>query len=99
MIQQVRLYIKGDVIGVGFRAWVKIQAKVLGVSGWVRNTFDKPDVFGTNGGVEVLLQTGSDVMTTIIEILKKVSPVSYVESVELYKETPTDIIDGFEIRR
>lgn len=99
MIQQVRLYIKGDVIGVGFRAWVKIQAKVVGVSGWVRNVYDKPEVFGHQGGVEVLVQADSETMTIFIEILKKGSPVSYVESIDIYKETPAEIIEGFEIRR
>ena len=37
MLKQVHLYIKGSVIGVGFRAWTKIQAKIVGVTGWVRN--------------------------------------------------------------
>ncbi|PIV70970.1 acylphosphatase, partial [Candidatus Roizmanbacteria bacterium CG17_big_fil_post_rev_8_21_14_2_50_39_7] len=29
-MKQVHVYIKGDVIGVGFRAWTKIQAKMIG---------------------------------------------------------------------
>ncbi|MFH0773114.1 MAG: acylphosphatase, partial [bacterium] len=45
-MKQVHVYIKGDVIGVGFRAWTKIQAKIIGVNGWVRNVFEHPNKFG-----------------------------------------------------
>ena len=56
MIIQAHLFIKGEVIGVGFRAWTKIQAKQQRINGWVRNVYDKPEVFGNGGGVEVLVQ-------------------------------------------
>ena len=46
MLKQAHLYIIGDVIGVGFRAWTKIQAKINGVTGWVRNNFERADIFG-----------------------------------------------------
>jgi acylphosphatase len=42
-----RLTISGRVHGVGFRDWVVGQARMLGLSGWVRNRRD--------GSVEVLL--------------------------------------------
>ncbi|MDA8192256.1 acylphosphatase [Acidiferrobacter thiooxydans] len=42
----VRLTVTGTVQGVGFRAYVRDEARHLGVTGWVRNR--------ANGSVEVL---------------------------------------------
>ena len=99
MLKQVHLYIKGDVIGVGFRAWTKIQAKIIGVSGWVRNNFQKPEVFGVNGGVETLIQGDEEKVNQIMEILKRGSPISRVEEVEIIWQEPKQMFDEFEIRK
>jgi len=99
MVKQARLYIKGDVIGVGFRAWTKIQAKILEVSGWVRNVYDKPEIFGISGGVEVVIQGEEEKLEKMIELLKQGPPVSRVEEVEIFWETPKENFDSFEIRK
>jgi len=99
MLKQAHLYIKGDVIGVGFRAWTKIQAKIIGVSGWVRNNFQKPEVFGVNGGVETLIQGDEEKVNQIMEILKRGSPVSRVEEVEIIWQEPKQMFDEFEIKK
>ncbi|MDO8609677.1 MAG: acylphosphatase [bacterium] len=99
MLKQVHLYIKGDVIGVGFRAWTKIQAKIIGVSGWVRNNFEKTDVFGTNGGVEAVIQGEEHKVIEMLDILKKGPPISRVEDMEIIHQEPKEIIEGFEIRK
>jgi len=99
MVKQAHLYVKGDVIGVGFRAWTKIQAKILGVSGWVRNVYDKPEVFGVSGGVEAVIQGEEEKVGKMIELLKQGPPVSRVEDVEIFWETPKENFDGFEIRK
>lgn len=98
MLKQIHLYIKGDVIGVGFRAWTKIQAKTVGVSGWVRNNFDRPEIFGPGGGVETVIQDEEEKVNKMLELLKKGSPVSRVEDVESFFEEPKEIFEGFEIR-
>ena len=36
----VHLSIKGKVQGVGYRAFVELQAELLGLEGWVRNRRD-----------------------------------------------------------
>ena len=99
MFKQVHLYIKGDVIGVGFRAWTKIQAKIIGVTGWVRNTFNHPDIFDATGGVEALIQGDEAKVNQIIELIKKGPPVSHVSDVEMFWQEPKEIFDSFEIKK
>ncbi len=99
MLKQVHLYIKGDVIGVGFRAWTKIQAKITGVTGWVRNNFSHPDVFGVGGGVEVVIQGEENKVKSMIESIKKGPAVSRVDDVEAYWQDAKEIFEGFEIRK
>jgi len=89
MLKQAHLYIKGDVIGVGFRAWTKIQAKIIGVTGWVRNSMDD--------GVEAQIQGNEEKVKQIIELIKKGPPVSYVAEVEVFWQEPKEIFDEFKI--
>lgn len=99
MIIQAHLFIKGEVIGVGFRAWTKIQAKQLPVSGWVRNVYDKPEIFGTGGGVEALVQGEQSKVDEMITLLEKGPPIARVDDVEVMWQEPKEIIEGFEIRK
>ena len=89
MFKQVHLYIKGDVIGVGFRAWTKIQAKIIGVTGWVRNSMDD--------GVEAQIQGDEEKVKQMIELIKKGPPVSHVEDVEIFWQEAKEIFDEFKI--
>lgn len=89
MLKQVYLYIKGDVIGVGFRAWTKIQVKIIGVTGWVRNKED--------GGVEAQIQGEEEKVKQIIELIKKGPPVSHVADVEIFWQEPKEVFDEFKI--
>lgn len=99
MLKQIHLYIKGDVIGIGFRAWTKIQAKIIGVNGWVRNVYDKPEVFEPGGGVEAVIQGEEVKVNKIVEVVKQGSPVSRVDDVEVMWEEPKEMFEGFEIRK
>ena len=91
MLKQVHLYIKGDVIGVGFRAWTKIQAKIIGVTGWVRNHQE--------GFVEAQIQGEEEKVKEILELIKKGPLVSNVSDVQIFAQEPKEIFDGFEIRK
>jgi acylphosphatase len=57
----VRVTISGRVQGVGFRAFVSMQARAMGASGWVRNRRD--------GAVEALI-TSADV-DGLIAVLRR----------------------------
>jgi len=99
MLKQTHLYIKGDVIGIGFRAWTKIQAKIHSINGWVKNAFDKPDIFGPGGGVEALFQGEEKNVNEIIEVIKKGPPVSRIVDVEIFWQEPKELFENFEIRK
>ena len=96
---QAHVYIRGDVIGVGFRAWTKIQAKLTGVTGWVRNNFEKPEVFGVNGGVEAVFQGIEAEIEQMIQLVKKGPPVSRVDEVDVYWQEAKEEFNAFEIRK
>lgn len=97
MLKQAHMFVKGDVIGVGFRAWVKIQAKKFNTRGWARNVFDRPDVFGRSGGVEVVAQGEEDDLKVMIESLRSNHPLAHINTIELLYEDPKNIFDSFEI--
>jgi len=99
MLKQAHLYIKGDVIGVGFRAWVKIQTKFIPVNGWVRNNFESSHIFGKSGGVEAVFQGDSEKIEEIIQKVKEGPPVSRVDDVEIFWQEPKEIFEKFEIRK
>lgn len=99
MLKQAHVYIKGDVIGVGFRAWCKIQAKINNISGWVRNNFERSDIFGAKGGVEAQIQGDEDKMMLMISLLKEGPPVSHVEDVEVIWQDAKEIFEEFEIKK
>lgn len=99
MLKQIHVFVIGDVIGVGFRAWTKIQAKVNNVKGWVRNNYERPDVFGKSGGVEAVLQGEEDHLNKILEKLKEGSAISLVEEIKVFPEEPKEIFESFEIRK
>lgn len=89
MLKQAHLFIKGDVIGVGFRAWTKIQAKISGITGWVRNN--------SEGYVEALIQGEQQKVDQIIELIKKGPPVSHVSDVQIFWQEAKEIFDDFKI--
>ncbi|PIP63439.1 acylphosphatase [Candidatus Roizmanbacteria bacterium CG_4_9_14_3_um_filter_33_18] len=91
MLKQVHLYVKGDVIGVGFRAWTKIQAKIIEVTGWVRNK--------DADSVEAQIQGEEEKVKQIIELIKKGPPISHVSDVQVFWQEPKEIFDQFEIRK
>lgn len=91
MLKQAHLSIKGDVIGVGFRAWTKIQAKIVGVTGWVRNV--------DSNWVEASIQGEEEKVKELVELMKKGPPVSHVSDVQIFWQEPKEIYDEFKIAK
>lgn len=90
-MQQAHIFISGFVQGVGFRQFVKSQAKQVGVTGWVQNTED--------GKVEVVLQGDKDSIELLIEKCKKGPDVSDITDVKVNweEEEPELHMDSFEV--
>lgn len=99
MLSQAHIYIRGEVIGVGFRAWTKIQAKEVGIKGWVRNAYNRPDIFGSGGGVEACVQGEHMKVDEMLLRLQAGSPVARVDDVEIIWQEPKEIFEGFEIKK
>ena len=61
-----QVMIRGQVQGVGFRAWAEVTAVELGVEGWIRNCRD--------GSVEAVLAGSEEVVLTMIELCRDGPP-------------------------
>lgn len=99
MIQQVRLYVIGSVVGVGFRAWCRMQAAIYGIGGWVRNNEDRDDIFGPQGGVEIVAQAEEKALISFIDEIKKGSPIARVDRVIAIPEVAKQKYDDFTVRK
>ncbi|MEN9328474.1 MAG: hypothetical protein RI947_1282 [Candidatus Parcubacteria bacterium] len=99
MLTQAHVYIKGDVIGAGFRAWIRIQAKMIGVNGWVRDNFERPEIFGKSGGIEAVFQGDEKKVEEIVEAVKQGPAIAHVVDVEVIWQDPKDIFETLEIRK
>jgi acylphosphatase len=69
-----QIVIRGQVQGVGYRAWAEIAALELGVEGWVRNRRD--------GSVEAVLAGSEEVVLTMVELCRDGPPGARVETVD-----------------
>lgn len=99
MLTQAHIYIKGDVIGVGMRGWVRVHAKSLNVTGWARNVFNKPDLFGKSGGVEAILQGSKRAIDDLVDLVKKNGTIGHIHDIEVYYQDPKEIFEDFLIRK
>lgn len=84
----LHLIISGFVQGVGFRQYIKQQARDLNLKGWVKNTF--------NGKVEAVFVGDSLDTEKMLEICKKGPFLAEVKKVEV-KNIPDQSFESFEI--
>jgi acylphosphatase len=71
-----QVFVTGRVQKVGFRNWTVKQARSLDLYGFVRNRID--------GTVETVLCGNTKTIDEMIEILKKGSPYSRVDSIKVF---------------
>lgn len=80
MRQALRLVVRGQVQGVGFRAWAVRAARGLGLSGWVRNRRD--------GSVEILAAGAPDLLEKFVAACRRGPPLAEVTAIEQFPADP-----------
>jgi len=86
---RARIWVSGQVQGVGYRAFAHDVACDRGLSGGVRNLRD--------GRVEVEVEGEKQAVETFIELLRVGPRMSRVDGIELCWESPTGQQSGFRI--
>lgn len=87
---RVHLLISGDVTGVGYRYWAYINAKKLGLTGFVRNV--------ENGLVEAVIEGDEARVKEMIELCKNGPEVSLVKKIDIFWLEANGDFLNFEIR-
>lgn len=87
--KRIHILVFGKVQGVSFRAWILKEARKLGLSGWVRNTF--------SGQVEVLAQGPEDRLESLVRLCAEGSPGSTVSDIRSEWLESEDMAQAFEI--
>jgi acylphosphatase len=82
--------IRGRVQGVGFRYFVRENAEMLGVTGWVRNRFD--------GAVETVAEGQRERLDQFLGMLNQGPRGSVVESIEHEFQDAGGDFAAFKIR-
>jgi acylphosphatase len=80
MTKRVHLSIKGRVQGVGYRAFVELEAELRGLEGWVRNRRD--------GSVEAVVEGEQRAIDDLVEACRKGPPSSQVVSIDVSEAEP-----------
>lgn len=77
------LFISGRVQGVGFRDWLRDEARAHGLQGWVRNRAD--------GRVEAVLAGEEPAIEAVLLLVRRGPPLAQVtEVVESFCEPPAE---------
>ncbi len=85
----VHVRVEGRVQGVGYRAFVDIRARELGLAGWVRNQQD--------GSVEAVLQGSPATVEAMLALCRTGPPAARVDRVEILGEG-VGVFSGFAVR-
>ncbi|RKD34193.1 acylphosphatase [Thermohalobacter berrensis] len=84
------IIVKGLVQGVGFRFYAKQNAIMSNIKGWVKNNID--------GTVEIDAQGDKANIDNFVKAIKKGSPFSKVESLDIKELPKLQNYESFEIR-
>lgn len=91
-VTATRLFVRGRVQGVGYRAWLAREAEKQGLSGWVRNRQD--------GSVEALILAPSDTLAAFLALCRIGPAAAHVSDLATRDETlpASDAENGFSVR-
>ena len=87
---RVHLLISGQVQGVLYRSFCQKFAISIGLTGWVKNTFDNK--------VEIVAEGTKEQLEKLISWTQTGSPYSQVENVKVGWEEASGEFKGFEVR-
>jgi len=87
---QLRAVVHGEVQGVGFRYWIRRQARELGLTGYVRNRW--------NGTVEVVAEGGKASLQRLLNRLGQGPRSAWVQRVSAEWALYTGKFRFFEVR-
>jgi acylphosphatase len=88
-MERIHLIISGDVIGVGFRAWVLRQARSKRLTGWVKNRDDNC--------VEIIAEGLKTMLQEFIIDCQKGPEVANVDNVMITWDTASGEFDNFSV--
>ena len=88
-MKRVKILISGNVTGVFFRRFVRVNAEKLDLKGYVRNIDDK---------VEAVFEGDNKQIDKIIELCKQGPSGSKVDNVDVKEEEYKGEFDSFEQR-
>ena len=86
----MRLHVRGQVQGVGFRYFVAKSAGELGATGWVRNRWD--------GSVEVLAEGREDALNVLLDAVRRGPRGANVTEVQAEWGEAAGSFSSFQIR-
>lgn len=89
-MMQAHVFISGTVQGVGYRYFVRSNAKKLGLTGFVLNTED--------GGVEAVLQGEKEAIERMLALCRQGPPLSEVKHLGFEWEEETEKFPEFIIQ-
>ncbi|OJX47434.1 MAG: hypothetical protein BGO78_17055 [Chloroflexi bacterium 44-23] len=86
---RVHIFVEGRVQGVGFRYFTLQKANLLGITGWVRNTY--------RGEVEILAEDTRPKLETLIGNLRQGPGGSFVSNLRIEWLDATEEFDRFSV--
>ncbi len=87
---RAHVLIAGRVQGVSFRWYTQRKAQELGLTGWVRNLWDRR--------VEAVFEGEEDAVRKAVNWCPVGPPTAYVEDVQVNYETPTGEFTSFRVK-
>lgn len=97
MNSRAHVFIYGDVINVGFRAWTLRNAREKQLTGWVRNVYHKQGRRVGDNCVEAVFEGEKKKIEEMVTLCHKGPEVSWVERVEIKWEKETLEFKDFDI--
>lgn len=87
---RVHVTITGRVQGVGFRYSALSRAQELGLTGWVKNTFDRK--------VEAVIEGDENSVETMLKWCQNGPAMAFVSNLEINRKEYTGEFDSFKIK-